>query len=171
MANKPKKEVNVAKKCNCLKVILTLILCFAVVAAVGYLGYIFTASETAGAWYQGIKPSITPANSVFPIVWTILFFLIGLSLTFALLKSKGENKAKITMVFSLNLLLNILWSAFFFTLKNSWLAFIDLALLWLTILGAMIVTWKVSKLSAWLLLPYLLWVTFAGVLNFLVMIA
>jgi len=115
------------------------------------------------------RPTITPPNYVFPIVWNILFFLIALSLYFAWTsnKTKKKYKPKIARIFVINLLLNALWSYFFFTLKNPLIALADLILIWITIIAMIYTTKKVSKTSAWLLVPYLLWVSFAGVLNWL----
>jgi len=144
----------------------TLVVCIVVVYAVAFIGSLFTTGNTSGEWYESIKPSITPPNWVFPVVWNILFFLIALSLYFSWIHAKNQ-KNKIMIVFGINFLLNILWSVLYFTLKNPLYAFIELIFLWLSILTMVLVTYKINKTSSYLLLPYLLWVSFAGVLNYL----
>lgn len=138
-----------------------------IVYLVAFLGGLFTSPNTSTEWYESIKPSITPPNWVFPVVWNILFFLIGLSLYFVWTKSKQKDKIRITCVFGINFILNILWSVIYFGLKNLSLAFFELIILWGSIWMMIFVTYKISKLSAWLLVPYLIWVAFAGLLNFL----
>lgn len=142
-----------------------LIFSFIIVILVALIGSIFTSSGVKSDWYLSIKPDITPPNYVFPIVWNILFFLIALSLYFTLIKSK-DNK-NIYFIFGVNFILNILWSFFFFFLQNPLAAFIDIILLWLSILSVIFATWRINKFSSYLLIPYLLWVSFAGILNYL----
>ena len=139
---------------------------FIIVIIVAFLGSLFTADNTKSQWYESIKPSITPPNFVFPIVWTALFVLIAFSLFFSW--TKARKKKKILSLYGINFVLNILWSAFFFSLRQPIIAFIDLILLWITILLLIKINWKNNKKAAWLLVPYLIWVTFAGVLNFLI---
>lgn len=139
-----------------------------IVYLVGFLGSLFTSSNTSTDWYQSIRPSITPPNFVFPIVWNVLFFLIALSLYYAWTNSKNKkDKINISLVFGLNLLLNALWSFLFFGLKNPKAGFIEIIALDLSIILMIIITSKISKKSAWLLVPYLIWVSFASVINYL----
>lgn len=150
----------------------TLIISFAVVFLTALIGSFFTGSETKSQWYESIKPSITPPNYVFPIVWNILFFLIALSLYLSFVSAKTKIlQTKVKMIFALNLLFNLLWSYFFFTLKNPLIAFFDLLILWITILLMIFLVKKINKTAAFLLVPYLLWVSFAGILNFLMAFA
>jgi len=149
------------------------IACIIIVYLVAFAGSVFTSRNTNSAWYASIKPSITPPNFVFPVVWNILFLLIGLSLYFAWTaktkSKKQENGSKkvLAIVFGINFLLNILWSFIFFYLKLPVIAFFELIVLWLSILAMVFITSRVRKLSAYLLVPYGLWVAFAGILNFL----
>lgn len=145
-----------------------LIISLIVVFAVGFLGSLFTSPNTGGDWYNSIKPAITPPSFVFPVVWNILFFLIALSLYFAWTKSKKKEKPQIIWAFGVNLVLNVLWSVIFFHFKLPTIAFIEIILLWLSILWMILVTRKINKVSPWLLLPYLIWVAFATVLNFII---
>ncbi len=131
------------------------------------LGSIFTSQRVAGEWYESIKPDITPPNYVFPIVWNILFLMIATSLYFAWINASKEQKKKVAFVFGVNLTLNVLWSVFYFGLMNPLAAFIELIFFWISIVVLIFVVSKISKLSAYLLIPYLLWVSFAGILNYL----
>lgn len=147
----------------------SIIILIIVFGLLGGIGSLFTSKNTNSDWYNSIKPDITPPSFVFPIVWNILFLLISISLYFAWTNSKTkQNKKKIIFAFGINFILNILWSILFFALKLPKLAFAEIILLWISI-GAMIfVTRKINKVSSWLILPYWLWVTFAGVLNFII---
>lgn len=141
-----------------------LIISFVIVLFVASVGSLFT---DTGSWYESRKPAITPPNYIFPIAWTTLFILIAISLYFSWINSKKKDKKRVALVFGANLFLNMLWSILFFGLKNPFIAFIDLILLWVSILIMIFTTWKIDKKAAWLLVPYLLWVSFAGILNYL----
>lgn len=151
------------KKTNWKILIISLI----IVYSVAFIGSIFTSQQTDSDWYESIKPEITPPNWVFPVVWNILFFLIALSLYFALINSKNKDKKKIIIVYGINFVLNILWSVFYFGMKNPFYSFIEIWFLWISIASMIIVNWRINKKSSYLLIPYLLWVSFAIVLNYL----
>jgi len=143
-----------------------LIPCLFIVAFISFMGSQFNSSVNS-TWYNSIKPSITPPNIVFPVVWTILFFLIALSLYFAWINSNLIEKVSITAAFGLNFFFNVAWTALYFGLKNPSLALFDLICLLLSIILMMRVTYKIDKKSTYLLIPYLIWVIFAGILNYL----
>jgi len=149
------------------KNILTLIICMAIVGVVAFIGSLFTSQSVNSAWYESIKPSITPPNYVFPIVWTVLFFLIGLSLYFAWTDSKKEMKKRIAIIFAINFGLNIIWSILYFGMQSVLSAFFEILLLIASIAYMMSALKKVSKTSGYLLIPYLLWVCFAAILTYL----
>ena len=135
---------------------------------VSAFGSIFTGSGVKGDWYLGVKPSITPPDWVFGPVWTILFILIAFSLYFCWSSAYSmKQRRAVGVLFGFNLVLNALWSFFFFGLQNSAIAFIDIVLLDISIVWAISLAWRLDRKAAWMLVPYLLWVTFAGVLNFL----
>ncbi|MBI2043975.1 tryptophan-rich sensory protein [Candidatus Pacearchaeota archaeon] len=139
------------------------------VYSIAFLGSIFTAGNSDSAWYDSVKPQITPPNYVFPIVWNILFFLISFSLYFSWTSAKNEKvKTKVAYVFGINLMLNVLWSLFFFGMQNPVLAFFDLIAMLFSILAIFYVTWEINRISSYLIIPYLLWVGFAGFLNYLI---
>jgi len=141
-----------------------LAIAFISVILVAFIGSQFTSPNTSTEWYDSIRPSITPPNWVFPIVWNILFFLIALAFYFTLLKG---DKTKVAVAFAINFILNILWSALYFGLKDPLLAFIEIIILWVSILYMMMLSFKIDKKAGWFLLPYLLWVSFAAILNVL----
>lgn len=146
-----------------------LIICILITFSIGFIGSVFTSPNTGTDWYDSIKPSITPPSIVFPIVWNILFLLISISLYLALVNSQNKKeKKKILFAFGLNFVLNILWSLIFFELKLLSLAFFELVLFWLSILFLILLTYRINKTASYLLIPYLVWVTFAGVLNLII---
>ncbi len=138
---------------------------FIIVIFVAYLGGIFTSQGTGSAWYQQIKPSITPPNFVFPIAWTILFVLIALALYFTWTNAKEDDKPRIVWIYGFNFIFNIVWSLLFFTLKNPLFAFIEIIAMEISIIFMLILSWRIDKKAAWMLVPYLLWVAFAAVLT------
>jgi len=144
-----------------------LISSFVIVYAVAFLGSIFTSSSVKSAWYESIKPSLTPPNWVFPVVWNILFFLISLALCFSWMNSDKKEKKRVSTAFGMNLIANFLWSVLYFGMHNPLVAFIDIIVVWLSIAWMILVCWKIDRKSAYMLIPYLLWVSFASVLNFL----
>lgn len=131
--------------------------------AIGLIAGLFT-SNSVSTWYSNLnKPSFNPPNWIFGPVWTILYILMGISLYFVWVKP--TSKIAITF-FIIQLALNFLWSILFFSLKNPLLAFIDILLLLIMIILTMIQFYPISRTSALLFIPYLLWVSFATILNF-----
>lgn len=132
---------------------------------VGLLGSIF-AGNFVSSWYSNlIKPSFNPPQWVFAPVWTVLYILIGLSF-YALWTNNHPRKFKtLSRVYFVQLGLNGLWSLLFFGFQNPLLAFIDIILLWIFILIFIWKSYTLSKISAYLFIPYWLWVSFALILN------
>lgn len=147
------------------KIIIALAICFFAEAA----GSLF-AGNAVITWYPGLeKPGFNPPNWIFGPVWTLLFALMGISLF--LIWEKGNQRRKTALkLFSIQLILNILWSFLFFFLQAPLYAFIEIIILWITILISIIYFYKISKLAAGLFVPYLLWITFAAVLNYFIYI-
>jgi tryptophan-rich sensory protein len=147
-----------------IKLSVSVVLCL----FVGFLGSLVT-TPAIGSWYAGIaKPAFNPPNRVFGPVWTTLFVLMGIALYLVWAK-KGEKGFAITL-FIVQLGLNLLWSVFFFGLGMPLLAFADIIVLWSAILLTMLAFHKVSKPAAYLLIPYIVWVSFASVLNLAIVI-
>lgn len=145
---------------------ISLLLCF----VVAFLGSLVT-TPSIDTWYVTLqKPSFNPPNWVFGPVWTVLYFLMGVSL-FLIWSKKTKNKDKKPLqFFLLQLGLNLLWSIVFFGLHSPIGAFITIVLLWAAIFYTIILFYKVSKNAAYLLIPYLLWVSFATLLNLAIVI-
>lgn len=131
------------------------------------IGSYFTMPAVA-TWYQDItKPWFSPPNWLFGPVWTALFFLMGLALFFVWTNVKKDRERNVAVaLFMMQLILNAFWSVFFFGLGNFLAAFVEIIILWVFIALTIIAFKRVSKRAAWLLLPYLLWVSFATILNF-----
>jgi tryptophan-rich sensory protein len=131
----------------------------------GIIGSIFTAPAVKG-WYTGInKPSFNPPNWLFAPVWTTLFVLMGIAVSIIRLSEKTELRKKALKVFFIQLILNTLWSIIFFGMENPILAFIEIVVLWFAILYTIILFRKIDRKASYLLIPYILWVSFASVLN------
>ncbi len=133
----------------------------------GFLGSLFTVTQS-GSWYDLlIKPSFNPPNYLFGPVWTILFILIALAVFLVLKKNLKDKQIKNALViFAAQLVFNILWSFFFFYLQNPRLAFLGIIALLIIIITMMIKFYEIDKRTVYLLAPYLLWVSFAAVLNY-----
>ena len=151
---------------NITKLILAIVVC----QSAGAVGSIFTSSSVS-TWYDTIqKPGFTPPNWIFAPVWITLFLLMGISAYLIWDKGiKNKNVRISLMIFTSQLILNILWSFFFFGLKSPFYAFIDIILLWIAIILVIISFFRLSKIAGILLLPYILWVSFAGILNFFIL--
>lgn len=146
----------------------TFIISFIVVIAVAVVGSLVIGDPVRSGWYQQIKPAITPPDWVFGPIWTLLFILLALSLAFAWDSAKDKRqRSRVILSYGLNFFFNISWSVLYFALQNPTAAFVDLIALWVSIVVMIGVTWRRDIRAAYLLLPYLLWVIFAGILNFL----
>lgn len=137
----------------------------------GAIGSLFTVPAIDN-WYLLLnKASFNPPSWVFGPAWTTLFILMGLAYYFVD-QSKSDKRLKFEakQIFYLQLLFNTLWSIFFFGLRSPSLAFLEIIFLFVLILMTTLKFYKVNKVAAYLLIPYLLWVAFASVLNFTVII-
>ena len=142
-----------------------LLIAIAITLLVGFFGSFFTISEI-GSWYQTIqKPSWNPPNGIFGPVWTTLYILMGISL-FLVWRSSVSQKRTAIILFSLQLVLNFFWSFIFFKQHQIDFAFAEILALWLMILLTIFAFGRINKLAAWLLVPYISWVSFAAILNF-----
>ena len=151
-----------------------LVLSIGVAQLAGIIGSVFTVSSVS-TWYAVLeKPSLNPPAGVFGPVWTTLFVLMGIAL-FLVWKQYPKIRTnsrilkvwKIAIVmFFVQLVLNTGWSILFFGLKNPGLALIEIIILWLAIVVTMVWFYKISKPAAYLLAPYIAWVSFAVYLNY-----
>ena len=145
-----------------IKAILCILLCL----SAGGIGSTFTASAIP-AWYAAlVKPSFSPPNWVFAPVWTLLYITMGLAAAIVWQKSLGNPKVRTALViFLVQLILNMIWSVLFFGLRSPLYGLVDILFLWAMILVTIAQFSKVSIPAAALLIPYILWVTFATGLN------
>jgi translocator protein len=171
---------------NYIKFIISVLIC----ELAGVIGSFFTAPAIKSWYYFLNKPSFSPPNWVFAPVWTILFLLMGISLylvwskNFVINISEQDKEKKVwnpisaklltgswreenvVAIFVLQLVLNILWSVIFFGLKMPGVAFFEILMLWFAILYTIVNFYRISKPAAYLLIPYIIWVSFATFLNF-----
>lgn len=149
-------------KSNIIKLIISL----ALPLGVGFIASIFTRNSISDGWYASLnQPSFTPPNVVFGPVWTLLYILMGISLYKVWREVPGKERDTALGIFSLQLLLNFLWSCFFFYFKDIEIALIDIIALWISLVAMIRVFYRVNPSSAYLNFPYLAWVSFAMALN------
>ncbi len=148
-------------KSNILKLIVSLILPLGIGAIAG----IFTMDAIPG-WYETLnQPSFNPPNWVFGPVWTTLYFLMGFSLFLIWKQSANKDRNRAILVFMIQLILNFGWSFLFFYYHQIGLALVEIVLLWLSIISMILLFYRIKPLAAYINIPYLLWVTFATILN------
>lgn len=142
-----------------------LIISLVIPLAVGGLSALVTGGSM-DIYGEVTQPPLSPPGWVFPVVWSILYVLMGVSLYLVRASdAPKEQKAAAFVVFGISLLLNFLWSPIFFAARGFLAAFVVLVLLWLSVIGVIIAFSRIKKTAGLLQLPYLLWVTFAGYLN------
>ncbi|KAF2334460.1 TspO/MBR family protein [Flavobacterium daemonense] len=146
-----------------VKIIIALIVCL----SVGYSAGEVT-KPSIETWYVMLqKPVFNPPNWIFMPVWSILYVLMAIAagLVWDKIKEQNEEVKKALLFFIIQLTLNAIWSYLFFGLKNPFLALIEIALLWLMIYETYLKFIKINKTAGYLLIPYLIWVAFAAILN------
>ena len=146
--------------------IVALIFSILLAQGVGFLsGFL---SMTSSSTYENFnKPSFSPPGWVFPIVWTILFLLMAVAAYRIWMKGKsGEDVTKALLLYGTQLFLNFLWSIIFFRFRLYAIAFLELLILLVFILLTTFEFFDIDKTAAYLMIPYIAWVSFAGVLNY-----
>ena len=130
-------------------------------------GSFLTMPAIRSGWHAGLeKPFFNPPGWLFGPVWTALYFLMAVAAWMVWRQGSGNVQVKSAlMIFFVQLVFNVLWSALFFGMRKPGWAFMEIIVLWLLILVTCIVFSRVNRLAAWLLLPYLGWVLYAAVLN------
>ncbi|MDO8341365.1 MAG: TspO/MBR family protein [Candidatus Woesebacteria bacterium] len=147
-----------------IKSISKLLISIIISQLAGLVGTFFTFSAIP-TWYITLnKPIFNPPNYIFGPVWTILYTLIGISLYKIWIK-KGSLK-----LFWVHLFLNTIWSPIFFGAKNLGVAFVVIILMWISLIFLIKNFYKIDKSASYLLIPYLLWISFASFLNFSILI-
>jgi tryptophan-rich sensory protein len=123
--------------------------------------------DSVSTWYADLsKPSFNPPDWAFGVVWPILYLMMGVSAS--LIWKRGIKKKEVRLalgLFILQLVLNGLWTPIFFGLHMMALALAEIILLWIAILMTILAFWRISRTAAYLLIPYILWVSFAVALN------
>ncbi len=149
------------------KNIIALIVCIVIPQLIGMLGAVFTFSALS-LWYEPlVKPALNPPAWIFGPVWTVLYMLMGVAAFLVWKKGYALLHVKIALVlFIIQLALNALWSVLFFGLHNPGMAFAEIIMLWIAILFTLLHFYKISRTAAYLLIPYILWVSFAGYLSY-----
>lgn len=149
---------------NWSKLITSILIC----QGAGMVSSIFL-RDPVGLWYNSLnKPIFNPPDYVFGPVWTVLFLLMGVSLY--IIWNQPELDKKAIGVFGAQLILNMGWTFLFFGLKSPLAAFVEIIVLWLAILATILMFYRISNAAGWLLVPYIIWVTFAAVLNLFILI-
>jgi tryptophan-rich sensory protein len=150
---------------------IKLLICISITELTGAIGSIFT-FPSIESWYTTlVRPELSPPNWVFGPVWTTLFVLMGIAAFLVWKKGLNRKDVRIALwVFVGQLILNMMWSIIFFNLQSPFWAFMDLIVLWLAIVSTMTLFSKISRPALWLLVPYILWVSFAGYLNYMIWI-
>ena len=149
-----------------IKDIGKLIICIVACLGAGVIGSVFTRSAIP-TWYATLeKPAFTPPNWLFAPVWTLLYILMGIAAFLVWRKGLENRQVRIALiVFLIQLVLNALWSVVFFGLESPLYGLVVISILWVAILVTIIKFFKISRVASVLMWPYLLWVTFAAVLN------
>ena len=125
----------------------------------------FTADAIPG-WYESLnRPSFNPPDNLFGPVWTTLYILLGISLFLVWKQDKSKERNLAILTFLIQLTLNIIWSFIFFYFNRIGFALAEIILLWLSIIVMLIQFYRIKPLAAFINIPYLLWVSFASILN------
>ncbi len=152
---------------DCMRINWKLLgICVAIPLAVGGISALLTGSAMSDFESMN-QPPLSPPGWLFPVVWTVLYIMMGVASYIVLTSKSGGIKIRNALVlYSVQLFFNFMWSIFFFGFGLYWFSFVWLALLWVLIGATAYLFLQISKTAGALMLPYLLWVTFAGYLNF-----
>lgn len=141
----------------------TLIMNLIVPLAIGGLSTFLT-KDSMNLYETITRPSLSPPSWLFPVAWTLLYILMGIS-SYLVTVSDSESKTEALTLYSISLVLNFIWSPIFFIGQNYLVAFIVLVILWYTVFQMIQAFFEIRPLAATLQIPYLIWLTFAGYLN------
>jgi translocator protein len=145
--------------------LIKLVISIALPLACGGVAGMFTA-QAVPEWYASLnRPAFAPPNWIFGPVWTLLYILMGISAFLVWKLEPGRDRNLALLVFLVQLLLNFGWTFFFFYFKTLGLALIEIAILWMSIVIMIIIFYRIKPIAAYINIPYLLWVSFAMVLN------
>lgn len=148
-------------KSSLAMLLAVILICFLVELIAGWL-----TQQTVHTWYPQLqKPSWTPPDLLFAPVWTLLYLLMAIAVWLIWKTTSPSSKTAAYLFFWGQLLVNLIWSGLFFALRNPLLAMFDIALLWVLIICTIRSFYLINPRAAYLLVPYLLWVTYAASLN------
>lgn len=151
---------------NGRKNIVALVLSIIIAEGTGYLSS-FLSGNIPETFKLLNKPTFTPPTWVFPVVWIILYFFMAVAVyRIWLLNERGINVTKALVLYAVQLILNFLWTIIFFRFKLFWIAFMELLLLVIFVILTTIEFKKFDRISFLLMIPYLIWIIFAGALNY-----
>ena len=145
--------------------ILTLIICLLIPLVTGSLSGLANVGSLNEWYVQLNKPSFNPPGYLFGPVWTILYILMGVSLYLIWKSPAGKTRIKALIIFGLQMVFNFAWTFIFFYFRQMGWALVDIIILWLNIIIMIVFFYKINKFAAIIQFPYLLWVSFASVLN------
>lgn len=147
-----------------MKQAIKFILCLLLPLVLGGISGYFTAANIP-TWYVTLnKPGFNPPNYLFGPVWTVLYLLMGFSF-YKILSSEHQQKRNAIIIFIIQLSLNLFWSIIFFNMHAIGAAAIEIVLLWISILLMIVQFYKINRWASFINIPYLLWVSFATLLN------
>ena len=135
---------------------------------VGFLSS-FLSKDAYSSFETLQKPFLSPPEWLFPLVWSILYILMGIA-SYLIYISEDQNKNKALLIYIIQLFFNFLWSILFFNYNLYFISFIWIIILWVLIIYTIILFYPINKYASYLLIPYLLWVTFASYLNYAIAI-
>ena len=141
-----------------------LVISIAIPLAVGGLSALLTAGNMQ-SFEEIYKTPLSPPGWLFTVVWTILYILMGIALYIVITTKTREDKRPAIVSFGVQLFFNFFWSIIFFNMQAYLFAFVWLVLLWLAIIANTYLFYRINKNAGKLLIPYIIWVTFAGYLN------
>ncbi len=149
-----------------IKTVFQFVLCITVPLAVGGFSGYLTANEINDDWFVDlVKPSFNPPNYLFGPVWTTLYLLMGVSLFIIVKMNRSGLRTNAILAFGMQLFLNFWWSIFFFRFHRPDVALAEIILMWFSILFMIFSFHKLKPVASYLQIPYLLWVSFATILN------
>lgn len=147
------------------KQIIALVVSLGIAFSVAWMGAFFT-DPSIGTWYPTlIKPAWTPSGATIGLIWTILYGLMAIAAWVVWLDGGAAKQRHPLGLYALQLLLNLAWTFVFFGLRSPGIALVEIGVLWMAIFVTSVSFWRTSRLAGALMVPYLIWVSFAAALN------
>ncbi len=144
---------------------VSLLACVGGVLLIGTISGLANAGSING-WFSTLnKPSFNPPNYLFGPVWTTLYILMGISLYLILQSPRTDSRNTALIIFAFQMVLNFSWSFLFFYFKWPGIAFMEIIVMWIAIIMMILTFYRISNTAAYLQIPYLMWVSFASILN------